>query len=120
MTAYFPEAMWYCFYSGTALNITSGSWIDLDAPITRIPIHVRGGKIVPSQLPALTTTASRKLPFVLIVAPDSNGSANGILFVDDGESVNTFEDQLFTTVSFSLQVRDSVTVVSHEIALTRW
>lgn len=85
------------------MNVTTGSWLELDAPITRIPVHVRGGTIVPGQMPALTTTASRKLPFVLIVAPDSDGAAEGVVFIDDGESTNTFHDQLFTTVEFSLQ-----------------
>ncbi len=43
-----------------------------------------------SQLPALTTTASRRSPFTLIVALMGTW-AKGELFWDDGESLDTFE-----------------------------
>ncbi|KAK2168503.1 hypothetical protein LSH36_16g03048 [Paralvinella palmiformis] len=55
-------------------------------------LHIRGGYIIPTQLPAKTTTASRSNPFSLIVALDQiDGRATGELFWDDGRSLNTTE-----------------------------
>lgn len=60
------------------------------APLNTINVHVREGSIIPQQLPALTTTASRRSPFTLIVALMGTW-AKGELFWDDGESLDTFE-----------------------------
>ena len=54
-------------------------------------IHVRGGYIVPMQEPGLTTTASRKNPYSLLVALDKLGGAMGYVYLDDGETFNTTE-----------------------------
>ena len=54
---------------------------------SHIQIHVRGGYIIPMQEPGMTTAASRKNPFSLLVALDSAGSATGDMYIDDGESV---------------------------------
>lgn len=59
----------------------------LDAPLGRIPVHVRGGSVLPQQLPGYTTAASRRNPWSLLVALDMEGSATGQLYLDDGESI---------------------------------
>ena len=43
------------------------------------------------QEPALTTAASRRNPFFLTVALSAGGWAQGALFWDDGDSLDTFE-----------------------------
>lgn len=52
------------------------------------------------QLPALTTTASRRNPFTLIVALSVGTWAKGELFWDDGESLDTFEHGDYSYVLF--------------------
>ena len=42
---YFPEGLWYDFYSGEA--VTGGRTMQVPAPFGRIPLYVRGGSIVP-------------------------------------------------------------------------
>ena len=49
-------------------------------------MHIRGGSIIPMQGPGLTTAASRKNPYSLLVALDKDGSAKGYIFLDDGEN----------------------------------
>ncbi|KAJ1668223.1 hypothetical protein IW140_000473 [Coemansia sp. RSA 1813] len=86
--ALIPKGIWYDWYTyekieGEDKNVT------LDAPLEHINVHVRGGKILPAQIPALTTADSRKNDFYLVVATDENISATGKLYYDDGETFNT-------------------------------
>lgn len=62
--------------------------MNLPAPTDHIPIQVRGGYIIPMQEPGMTTEASRKNPFSLLVALDETGSASGDVYLDDGESLD--------------------------------
>jgi len=48
---------------------------------------IRGGSILPTQKPGVTTTESRKNDFELIVALDETGNAKGELYWDDGDSL---------------------------------
>lgn len=60
-----------------------------------IPVHIRGGSIVPMRVNgAYTTTTLRKEDFELIIAPDANGTASGLLYLDDGESIEPVEHSL--------------------------
>ena len=61
------------------------------APLDVIHIHQRGGSIIPLQKPGLNTQQSRKNDFELLVALDSDNSANGKLFFDDGDTIDTLK-----------------------------
>jgi alpha-glucosidase len=80
--------VWYDWYNQTAVKgVEPGQNFTVAAPLTHIPVYVRGGNVVPTQEPGLTTTASRKNPWGLIVALDNSGNADGQLYLDDGESL---------------------------------
>ncbi|KAL6030232.1 hypothetical protein STEG23_035760, partial [Scotinomys teguina] len=109
VSAYFPTALWYDYYTGAGINST-GEWKTLPAPLEHINLHVRGGYILPWQQPALNTHLSfedkltvgvvcipgfpnaidlftfRKNPLGLLIALDENKEARGELFWDDGQS----------------------------------
>jgi lysosomal alpha-glucosidase len=53
--AYFPNATWYDIYTGEKVNLTHSRGT-LDAPLTKINVHVRSGYILPMQYPSVTTT----------------------------------------------------------------
>jgi hypothetical protein len=59
----------------------------LDAPIQKINVHVRGGFIIPMQIPGPNLILGRANPFQLLVALSSSGNATGNLFWDDGDSI---------------------------------
>ena len=62
--------------------------------MTDIPIHIRGGKILPLRTEsANTTTQLRKKNFSLVVAPGLDGKAEGSLYLDDGESVDVGDEK---------------------------
>ncbi|XP_013421015.1 sucrase-isomaltase, intestinal [Lingula anatina] len=98
--AYFPEARWFDYYTGTEIK-GSGQTHTLDAPMDYIPLHVRGGYIIPTQAPANNTHFSRMNPFGLLVVPDSSGTASGELFWDDGSSKDTVKNETFFHAKFS-------------------
>lgn len=80
--------VWYDWYDRTAVTgAARGQNITIDAPLGHIPVFVRGGNVVPTQQPGMTTEASRRNPWGLLVALDRLGAAEGVLYLDDGESL---------------------------------
>uniref|UniRef100_A0A8D0AIN6 Maltase n=1 Tax=Sander lucioperca TaxID=283035 RepID=A0A8D0AIN6_SANLU len=61
-------------------------YVDMHLPADKLGLHIRGGAILPTQKPDVTTTYSRRNPMGLIVALDDNNQAAGELFWDDGDS----------------------------------
>ncbi|XP_057673106.1 lysosomal alpha-glucosidase isoform X1 [Corythoichthys intestinalis] len=100
VAAYLPPGIWYSLHNGQPLY-SKGEYRLLSAPLDTINIHVRGGYIVPQQEPALTTTVSRRNPFLLTVALSAEGLAQGDLFWDDGDSIDTFQTGSYCYVAFT-------------------
>jgi len=89
---YLPEETeWYYLYSalyGTQAASGSGTF---DAPRnSSAPVFLRGGSVVPRQVPAVTTADTRKNHFQLVVACNMQvapiNKAFGEFYWDDGES----------------------------------
>jgi len=95
--AYFPDDVWYDYYTG--VRVPSTGRLVLDAPLDHINLHIRGGHILPAQKPALNTMLSRQNNFELIVALKEN-RASGKMFWDDGETINTIEEGLYQINNF--------------------
>jgi len=105
VSGYFPKALWYDYYTHAAETDGTAQTKTLSAPRTKIPLHIRGGTIIPTQEPELTTTDSRKNPLGLLVALSSFGTASGSLYYDDGESIDVGNDYTLYTFSASNQGR---------------
>ena len=88
VTIYLPEDKFYDFATlvpvdGTGQNITL-----TNVNFTTIPLHIRGGVVLPLRTTgAMTTTELRSKDFEFVVAPNVNGTAAGSLYVDDGVSI---------------------------------
>jgi alpha-glucosidase (family GH31 glycosyl hydrolase) len=74
---------------------TVGQFVDLNTPIQKINVHVRGGYIIPMQIPGPNLILGRGNPFQLIVALSQSGNASGNLYWDDGDSIGMFHLLLF-------------------------
>ncbi|CAN8026673.1 unnamed protein product, partial [Ixodes persulcatus] len=109
VNAYIPAGVWYDVDRGTAYSAPSGRYQAFPAPFNVLNTLIRGGSIVPGHKPNLTTTESRQNPFLLLVAPDRKGTARGHLFWDDGDSINTIEDDKYNLYEFLL-VKDLLIV----------
>jgi alpha-glucosidase len=94
---YLPEDIFYDYWTGQQVNGT-GSTITLDnITYTDIPVHIRGGSIIPRRLntdAVNTTTQLRDQDFEFVIAPDADGKATGNLFLDDGLSLNSESSML--------------------------
>ncbi|KAE8355353.1 putative alpha/beta-glucosidase agdC [Aspergillus coremiiformis] len=86
--AYFPDDIFYDWYTGIPVRGQGANITLRDLDITDIPLHIRGGTIIPIRSSsAMTTTELREESFQLIVAPGLDGTASGSLYLDDGESL---------------------------------
>ncbi|KAI9496829.1 alpha glucosidase [Zychaea mexicana] len=84
----FPLGTWYDWYTyEPVISETADRWVTLDAPLTHMPIHVRGGAIVPLKEPKRVVEDAYATPYTLLIALDHQGSAEGRLYIDDGHSV---------------------------------
>lgn len=79
--------IWYDYYTFEKVDVQPGENKTLDAPLLHQPIHIRGGSIIPMQKAGNVTATSRKNPWSLVIALDSQGEAYGDLYLDDGLSL---------------------------------
>jgi alpha-glucosidase len=88
VSAYMPNDLFYDFSTHQAVQGTSAMMTFDDVSFTQITSHIRGGSIIPMRIrSANTTTEIRKQSFELVIAPSANGTANGSLYLDDGDSL---------------------------------
>jgi len=113
VTGYFPDAPWYRFRDGILESYRKESGL-LSAPENFIPLHVRGGYILPTQAPANSTVFSRNSPMGLIVALDDTGSAVGSLFWDEGDTVDTYENNEYFLGRYTAMSRSLTSSVDHD------
>jgi len=101
VTFYLPDDLFYDFFSLESVR-GNGDWITREnVNWTDIPVHIRGGTILPlRQNSANTTTELRKQDFELIVAPGLDGTARGDLYLDEGELIEQPATS-FITLEFS-------------------
>lgn len=109
--AYFPDDLWYNFYSGTIVELPESRVVNLPAGIEDpVNIHVRGGAIVPLADQADTANTIEQLrnsTITLLVALDENGHAEGDLVIDDGISPDTLQKSAYKIVKFEHSLESS-------------
>ena len=106
--AYIPQDVWYDFVSGVEVTAV-GQFVDLDAPLEKINLHVRGGFIIPMHTPGAILILGRGNPFQLLVALSSSGNASGNLYWDDGDSIG----MLSVDVYYLVDIRSYTLLLDH-------
>ena len=101
VNAYFPKDIFYDFVTLKPFQ-GQGKTVQLtNVNLTSIPVHIRGGTILPlREKSTMTTTALRATDFEIVVAPGTNGQATGALYADDGISVTP---KTSTSVTFNYE-----------------
>lgn len=102
VNVYLPNGVWYDFYNKTII-LSKGDYYNFNAPIDTIPLIIRGGYILPAQVPAKTTTNSRKNNFELLIGINEAGNALGELYWDDGDSNDSIDKLQYRWITFMLQ-----------------
>lgn len=68
--------------------VSEGLTTVVDAPLNKIPVYIRPGSIIPRKM---RLRRSSKLmfydPYTIVVAPTSHGQAEGMLYLDDEQSL---------------------------------
>jgi lysosomal alpha-glucosidase len=102
LDAQFPPGTWYDWEDGSVV-VESANRVTtkrITIPLTFINLAVRGGAILPTHDVKQTTTEQRRDLFKLRVFLDSNSRAEGELYWDDGDSLNTKEWETYSHVTF--------------------
>ncbi|KAK5105011.1 hypothetical protein LTS08_001284 [Lithohypha guttulata] len=97
---YLPQDIFYDWNNGFTPVQGSGTTVTLyNVDFQTIPIHIKGGSVLPLRArSANTTTELRKQPFQIVIAPGTDGTASGSLYIDDGISL---EQAAISYISFS-------------------
>lgn len=92
--AFFPSDTWYSLSTGAKIATNSTGYMTVSAKLDEdIPVHVRGGSIIPSLDASGTAMSSAELlesPISMLIAlcgcevPD----ASGFMYVDDGQNID--------------------------------
>ncbi|HEU5399767.1 MAG TPA: glycoside hydrolase family 31 protein [Terriglobales bacterium] len=81
---YLPEAKWYDFWTGA--SVSGNKMIDTPAPLSRMPLFIRAGSILPMG-PEVEYVAQRPAdPIELRIFAGANGEFN--LYEDEGDTYN--------------------------------
>jgi alpha-glucosidase len=88
VSIYLPNDVFYDFWTLEKVQ-GNGSYITINGvPFTSIPLHIRGGSIIPLRAESANTTAElRKQNFVLWIAPNATDQASGSLYLDEGDAI---------------------------------
>lgn len=85
---YLPKDLFYDLFTLRPIRGTGATITYDDVPFDAIPVHIRGGSIIPARVSSgMTTTEVRTQDFELLIALDEEGKAKGSLYLDDGESI---------------------------------
>ena len=97
---YFPRGDdWYDFHDTGAGRIKGGSFKQVPVRDDRIPLFVKAGSIVPKKMTKRASTKFMKSdPYSFTVYADSAGKAEGLLYVDDEESMEFDTEAKFALI----------------------
>lgn len=88
VTFYLPQDVWYDFWTHERVESEGKNVTKSGLGTDEIPVHVRGGTIIPLRASSANTTAAlRRQEFTVLVAPAADGTASGRLYLDEGEKI---------------------------------
>ncbi|KAH7082944.1 glycosyl hydrolases family 31-domain-containing protein [Paraphoma chrysanthemicola] len=128
VTFYLPKDTFYDYWTGARIDSPGTNVTVSNLTYTDIPIHIRGGSIIPHRMnAAYTTKALRQQDFYLLVAPGADGTATGSLYLDEGEKIEqpdasditfTYKDgKLSTTGNFAYQGASGESVTVKQVVI---
>ncbi|KAJ7700869.1 alpha-glucosidase [Mycena rosella] len=88
VSIYLPKDTFYDFLTLAPVHGTGSQVLLKNVSFTEIPVHIKGGAVLPLRAKStMTTTELRETDFEFVVAPGTDGTAAGQLYIDDGVSV---------------------------------
>lgn len=112
VNVYYPNASWFGIDDGRLAfdpDETQHNTASLLSPLSKLQLHIRGGHIIPTQQPQITTSLSRHGEYILIAALDSSTAHRGVhreatgeLYIDDGDSLGPVKQERYSVVRFGV------------------
>ena len=101
VSIYLPPGELYYDYFTYDIHHGAGTTITIDAPLDKIPLLMKAGHIIPRKdRPRRSSGLMRYDPYTLLITLSPNGTAEGDLYVDDGESYD-YQEGAFIHRKFS-------------------
>ena len=118
---YLPDDQFYNFFTYERVEGKGASISLMDVSYTEIPVHIKGGVVLPLRVEsAYTTTDLRKKNFELVVASARDGSASGLLYLDDGVSIEQKTAPLEWTFEYSKGMLKAAGKGKHDVGKLKW
>jgi alpha-D-xyloside xylohydrolase len=96
-TVYLPQATWYDFWTGDKQEVgAGGKRIQADAPLTKLPLFVRAGSIIPMGPTMEWSTQKPADPIELRIYPGANGD---FTFYEDANDGYAYEKGAHATIN---------------------
>ena len=116
---YFPDSIWY---EGFDLLEGPGKLVPhvkenalIELPLEKTGVFFRGGSVIPAQQPGGNTAKSRQNPLDIFVFLNENSSAQGELYVDDGESIDPVQNNNFSLIKMNFGANElHIDIVTNE------
>ncbi|WP_286138672.1 TIM-barrel domain-containing protein [Duncaniella freteri] len=94
---------WTDYWSGTIYE--GGGWIDIETPIDRLPLFVRGGSLIPTAQPTEYADAQIGSPITINVYPGRDSEFE--FYEDEGDNYN-YESGSYTTIRINWNDRKRI------------
>ena len=103
-----PNTLYYDYFTYT-IHPGSGSTINISTPLDKIPLLMQAGHIIPRKdRPRRSSSLMRYDPYTLLISLTPEGTANGDLYIDDGESYDYQEGAfIHRNLTFALNTLSS-------------
>ena len=105
-TAYLPQGVWYDFHTHSVVSPSPPTPAFVTVPAVygvngTVPVLMRGGRIVATQRPGMTTAATHGGALTLHIAVDETGQAQGYVYLDDGTSLTAVDAGDYQRIAFT-------------------
>jgi len=104
-----PETRWFqitdFFQTREWKEVTILGNLTIPVTLETLPLYLRGGTILPLQQAGINTLESRRNNMELVAALDSRQAATGLLFWDDGESLDSLTSNRYFLGRISVEER---------------
>lgn len=97
---YVPKGNWYDYYTHKKYSYKEGRYVNVTMSSDKTSILYRGGFIIPSQIPSLSTKQQEFNDIILTVCLSLTNKAEGNLYLDDGESLGTIKNKKYSLIHY--------------------
>lgn len=107
---YIPKGLWYDFWSGE--KFYGGKYIRVEAPLDRIPLHIRAGSLIPMASPGIKNSMEEVNEIELRVYRGRDSEF--YIYIDDGETYR-YELGEYTLIPLKWSEEESKLIIDNKV-----